>query len=112
MDSPPGRPASISVAGPTFDPEELAGRKVVALFDRAAARDFVDVYALHRTFTKTVLIDRPAEVDVGFDLTVFAEMLDHLSRYADADLELGEVDVAAVRKFFEQWAAEIRSERS
>ncbi len=112
MDSPPGRPASISLAGPTFDPEELAGRKVVALFDRAAARDFVDVYALNRTFTKSVLLDRAAEVDAGFDLGVFAEMLDHLSRYSDADLELGEVDVAAVRGFFERWATEIRSERS
>jgi hypothetical protein len=33
-DSPPGRPPSVSIAGPTFDPEELAGRKI-ALFDRA-----------------------------------------------------------------------------
>jgi hypothetical protein len=112
LDSAPGRPASVSFAGPTFDPEELAGRKVVALFDRAAPRDFVDVYTLNRTFTKTVLLERAGEVDAGFELTVFAEMLDHLVRYADADLDLGDVDVAAVRHFFQQWAAEIRSERA
>jgi hypothetical protein len=32
LDSPPTRPAVATVAGPTFDPAELAGRKVVALF--------------------------------------------------------------------------------
>ena len=74
--------------------------------------DFVDVYALNRTFTKQVLLEHAAEVDAGFDLTVFAEMLDHLARYANADLELGDVDVAAVREFFRQWAAELRSERT
>lgn len=41
LDSAPGRPASASVAEPTFAPDELA-RKVIALFDRGAARDFID----------------------------------------------------------------------
>ena len=52
LDSPPGRPATASIAGPTFALDELAGRKVIALFDRAAARDFVDVFALTSTFTR------------------------------------------------------------
>lgn len=52
LDSAPGRPASASIAGPTFAPEELAGRKVIALFDRTAARDFVVVFMLSRRFTK------------------------------------------------------------
>jgi hypothetical protein len=29
---------SVTAAGPTFDPEELAGRKLLAPFDRAAAQ--------------------------------------------------------------------------
>jgi predicted nucleotidyltransferase component of viral defense system len=33
-----------AAAGPTFALEELAGRKLLALFDRAEARDFADVY--------------------------------------------------------------------
>jgi hypothetical protein len=45
LESKPGMPATASVAGPTFAPEELAGRKLIPLFDRAAARDFVDVYS-------------------------------------------------------------------
>lgn len=35
VDSPPGHPATASFVGPTFAPEELAGRKLLALFDRA-----------------------------------------------------------------------------
>lgn len=110
LDSAPGRPAAVSIAGPTFAPDELAGRKVVVLFDRAAARDFVDVYALHRTFTKDVLLERAAEVDAGFSQAVFAEMLEHLARYADADLSLGVVDVAELRAFFQEWVVELRSQ--
>lgn len=42
----PDLPASATPAGPTLAPEELAGHKLLALFDRAAARDFADVYVL------------------------------------------------------------------
>jgi len=110
LDSGPGRPAAVSIAGPTFALDELAGRKVVALFDRTAARDFVDVYALHQTFTKDVLLERAAEVDAGFNCAVFAEMLEHLARYADTDLSLGAVDVDDLRSFFQECALELRSQ--
>ncbi len=46
VDSPPGMAATAGIAGPTFAPDELAGRKLVALFDRAEARDFADIYTL------------------------------------------------------------------
>ena len=38
VDTPPDFPASSTAAGPTLAPEELARRKLLALFDRAAAR--------------------------------------------------------------------------
>lgn len=107
LDSAPGRPASASIAGPTFAPDELAGRKVIALFDRAAARDFVDVYALSRRFPERELLALARDVDRGFDIGVFVEMVKHLTRYTDVDLSLGVVDVAALRSFFEQWVAEL-----
>jgi nucleotidyltransferase AbiEii toxin of type IV toxin-antitoxin system len=112
LDSPPGRPATATITGPTFAPDELAGRKVIALFDRAAARDFVDVYALSRTFTQQTLLALAGEVDAGFDLLVFADMLALLPRYRDTDLALGDVDVAAVRGFFSKWAEELRDARA
>ena len=40
VNAPPDLPASATSAGPTLAPEELAGHKLLALFDRAAARDF------------------------------------------------------------------------
>ena len=107
LDSAPGRPACESVAGPTFAPAELAGRKVIALFGRAAARDFVDVHALGRRFTKRRLLDLAREVDRGFDTRVFIDMLNQLDCYRDVDLALGEVDVPAVRAFFQQWTTEL-----
>jgi hypothetical protein len=109
LDSAPGGAAMTSIAGPTFAPAELAGRKVIALFDRAAARDFVDVFALSHRFSKTELLELAREVDTGFDVRVFIEMIGLLSRYRDVDLHLGEVSVAEVRAFFEHWGAELGS---
>ena len=65
MDTAPDFPASSTAAGPTLAPEELAGRKLLALFDRAAARDFADVRLLARRFGKDVLLARAAQIDAG-----------------------------------------------
>jgi predicted nucleotidyltransferase component of viral defense system len=112
LDSQPGQPPMMSVAGPTYAPEELAGRKVVALFDRFAARDFVDVFALSHTYGKADLLTWAGDLNPGFDLSYFVEALDALPRYADLDLSLGEVEVAALRVFFSEWADELRQNRS
>lgn len=111
LDSAPSRPATASIAGPTFAPAELAGRKVVALFDRAAARDFVDVFALSRRFTTVALLELAREVDAGFQIRIFIEMIAMLARYRDVDLALGDVDVTAMRAFFLQWHAELNAEQ-
>jgi hypothetical protein len=58
LDTPPSRPPTASFIGPTFDLEELAGRKTLALFDRAEARDFTDVYALVQRYGKELLLAR------------------------------------------------------
>jgi hypothetical protein len=100
LDSAPGRPATASTLGPTFAPEELVGRKVVALFDRAAPRDLVDVFMLSKRFTPAELSRLAAEVDAGFDVAVFADMVAILGRYSDVDLDVGQVDFAALRRFF------------
>ena len=110
LDSSPGLPATATVVGPTFAPDELAGRKVVALFDRAEARDFADVYALARIYDKATLLARATAVDVGFDLQVFTAMLNTLSRFTDADIPLPAVDVVDLRRFFASWAAELRNQ--
>lgn len=109
LDAPPSLPPTASVAGPTFEPEELAGRKVVALFDRAEARDFTDVYALVARYSKGRLLARAAELDPGFDIDVFCEMLATLARFTDRELPIESMHVPELRRFFADWAAELRS---
>lgn len=109
LDSAPGYPPTASIAGPTFAPHELAGRKMVALFDRAAARDFLDVFMLSRSFAKCDLLTLAAEVDAGFDPLVFADMIGMLARYEDRDLSHVDVVAADLREFFAVWASEIRA---
>lgn len=111
LDSQPGQPPSMSVAGPTYAPQELAARKVVALFDRFAARDFVDVFALIHIYSKADLLGWASDLNPGFDRLYFVEALDALPRYTDLDLSLGDVDVAALRVFFAEWADELRQDR-
>jgi hypothetical protein len=36
-------------------------------------------------------------------------MLRHLARYGDVDLALGDVDIAALRAFFQQWITELEA---
>jgi hypothetical protein len=107
LDSPPDRPPTASLVGPTFAPEELAGRKVIALFDRAAARDFADVYTLAARFGKPLLLTRAAEIDPGFDPHIFADMLRTLDRYKDSDIPVSTADTATIRTFFRNWVAEL-----
>jgi hypothetical protein len=107
VDAPPGRPASVTIVGPTFDREELAGRKVLALFDRAEARDFVDVYLLARHFGKESLLTRASEIDAGFDPTIFAEMLGSLARFGDGEIPLSRDGIDGLRTFFATWLVEL-----
>ncbi|MDJ0360816.1 hypothetical protein [Rhodococcus sp. H29-C3] len=106
LDSVPGMPATASVVGPTFAPEELAGRKVVALFDRAEARDFV--YALRLRFERELLSSRAGEVDAGFDPSILASMLDSLKRFPDNMIPVPASGVSTLENFFAEWAVEMR----
>lgn len=108
VDSPPNSPPSLSVAGPTFGLEELAGRKVTALFDRAEARDFADVYVLAQRYEPELLLRLAAEIDAGFDIAVFASMLRSLERFGDSDIPVPAEAVADLRSFFETWRSRLR----
>ncbi|MEI8407111.1 MULTISPECIES: nucleotidyl transferase AbiEii/AbiGii toxin family protein [unclassified Kribbella] len=109
LDSAPSRPSTASVAGPTFGLEELAGRKVIALFDRAEARDFADVYVLAQRYDKRCLLAWAAEVDAGFSLAVFADMTGAVARFADDELPVDAEQVGPLREFFAVWATELRT---
>ncbi len=62
---------------------------------------------LTRRFGLETLLLRAKETDAGFDRRVLAEMIGPLDRYSDLDLDLGGVDVPALRPFFGRWRADL-----
>jgi nucleotidyltransferase AbiEii toxin of type IV toxin-antitoxin system len=108
VNAPPDLPASATPAGPTLAPEELAGHKLLALFDRAAARDFADVYVLAQRFGKDILLARAAQIDTGFDTEVLAGMFATLDRFTDDEIPVPEGSSAAeLRTFYATWRSEL-----
>ena len=97
-------PSQISVLGPTFNHEELAGRKMLALFDRAEARDFADVFALAKHFSKELLLLRASELEVSLETEVLAAMMRSLSRFSDDELPIDQSSTDELRNFFAVWA--------
>ena len=107
IDSPAIAPVHLSTAGPTFALDELAGRKLLALFDRAEARDFADIYALRTKFDKSTLLARASELDDGFDVAMFAMMIRTIRRFAPEDFHPTEDEFPALVLFFSAWADEL-----
>jgi hypothetical protein len=108
INAPPDLPASVTPAGPTLAPEELAGHKLLALFDRAAARDFADVYVLAHRFGGDVLLARAAQIDAGFDANVLADMITTLDRFTDDEIPVPDGSSAAdLRAFYATWRSEL-----
>jgi len=107
IDSPAIAPVHLSTAGPTFALDELAGRKLLALFDRAEARDFADIYALQTKFDKSTLLARASDLDDGFDVAMFAMMIRTIRRFAPEDFHPREDEFPALVLFFSAWADEL-----
>jgi hypothetical protein len=108
VNAPPDLAPSATAAGPTLAPEELAGHKLLALFDRAAARDFADVYVLAHRFGEDVLLARATQIDTGFDAKVLASMIATLDRFTDDDIPVPDGSSAAgLRAFYATWRSEL-----
>jgi hypothetical protein len=108
VDSPPLGAPTITAVGPTYPPRELAARKLLALFDRAEARDFVDVHTLSERFDLDDLLDFVGDLDEGFTPALFAEMLASHRRYSDDDLLALGGDPPRVRAFADAWASRLQ----
>lgn len=81
-------PLEQSALGPTLAVRELAANKVLALFDRAEPRDFLDLAELSRRFDLGSLLELAAEKDTGFDRFRLLESLGSFSRFSEADFGL------------------------
>jgi predicted nucleotidyltransferase component of viral defense system len=104
--APLGTPLQTPTAR-TLAPEELAARKVLALFDRAELRDFIDVYTLSSTFDRVQMLSGARALDEGLDLAVFLEMIASLDRFADDDIREFDIDANDLRQFFASWIQDL-----
>lgn len=109
VDTPPLGPPSATAVGPIYSHEELAARKLLAVFGRAEARDFADISALAERFDLAQLTELAGQLDAGFDLDVLADMLASHERFTDEEFsELG-VDPRQLRELMERWRTQLRS---
>lgn len=81
---------------------------MLALFGRAEARDFADVYVLAQRFGKHLLLEQAQSLDAGFDRVVLAQMLGTLSRFTPDEIPLAANELDAATAFFSAWAQELR----
>ncbi|MDQ4114381.1 MAG: nucleotidyl transferase AbiEii/AbiGii toxin family protein [Actinomycetota bacterium] len=103
-------PPTVTFLGPTIGLEENAGRKTLALFGRAAPRDFVDVFNLAQRFGKPKLLELAAERDLGFDRRVFGQMARMVNQINARQFPLDEGSVPDLVAFFNGWSEELRVE--
>lgn len=88
---------------PLLSGEELAVDKLLALFGRAEARDFVDLMAVVERYGFDRLLDLAAEKDKGFDPGVFAEMLTRIDRLPRAAFPLDDPKFVRLQAAVTRW---------
>jgi hypothetical protein len=93
--------------GSTLSLEELAADKLLALFDRAEARDFVDVAALVERFGLGRLCELASEKDSGFSTLVLVDMLGSFHRFAPGDFGLSADAYETLTRSVERWRHEL-----
>jgi hypothetical protein len=109
------------IAAMFFSLDESAGFAVAggaaliarALVDRST-RDVdlftvTDVRDLANVYPKDELLRLARVQDAGFDLGVFADMIETAGRYSDDELSLSAHDVAQLRQFFRDWREELQN---
>lgn len=96
-------PAERGRLGPTLRGEELAVDKVLAVFGRAEARDFVDLLAVESRYGLDRLCQLAVEKDRGFTPTVFAEMLGGFRRLRRDEFELDDSGYELLTGAVERW---------
>ena len=85
--------------------EELAVDKVLAIFGRAEARDFIDLQALEPRYGLARLLELAAEKDRSFRPEVFQEMLGRFQRLARQEFQLDSRGYGALAATVEEWRA-------
>jgi hypothetical protein len=88
---------------PTLTGEELAVDKVLAIFGRAEARDFVDFAAVEPKYGFERLCELAAEKDRGFSAQVFGEMLYRFDRLQRREFEIDDEGFHRLGQAVQSW---------
>jgi hypothetical protein len=111
VDMRANEPVRISI-GPVLHPDDAVANKLGALYERALARDFIDIDAVLRSgrYDGRALLELAERADITFDRAEFAEALAQ-AQVLDADdfAQYGMVGAAldGLRHRFAVWRAEI-----
>ncbi len=89
--------------GRVLDRDELAADKMLALYGRAEARDFVDLYRLRALYSRERLCELAREKDRGFVANAFAEALRGIDRRDRIEFDVDSPTFAALHREFAQW---------
>lgn len=107
LDSPPILEPIVTIAGPCLAPEELVARKLTALYARAEARDFVDIYVASTRFNFESILALAESIDAGLTRPRLSEAFGALSRFTDRELPIEADRVMSLRGFFRRWRARL-----
>ncbi|HZN74346.1 MAG TPA: nucleotidyl transferase AbiEii/AbiGii toxin family protein [Micromonosporaceae bacterium] len=111
VDMRANEPVWISI-GPVLHPDDAVSNKMGALYERAHARDFIDIDAVLQSgrYDRQALLRLVERADITFDRRVFADALAQ-AQFLDADdfAPYGLVgnDLDALRYRFAVWRAEL-----
>jgi len=95
----------------TLSLEELAADKTLALFGRAAARDYQDVAALRRHFSWATLFELASEKDAGFTVDRFLDAVAAFDRLDADEFDTSRAGYERLKEEVAAWPAQIRSQR-
>lgn len=94
---------------------DIATNKLLALFGRAALRDFIDIYFLaNEHFSKNELIEKSSKKDPGFDFYWLGVAMERINDFPDDSpdmhLLIRPCTMKELKEFFSIWRKEIRRE--
>ncbi len=109
-------PVERGPVGPMLAAEELAVDKVLAIFGRAEARDFLDLAAVEGRYGLNRLCALASQKDRGFDPGVLQEMMGRFDRLPRDEFELSDVGYERLAASVGRWrevvlGLEVRRER-
>ena len=100
-------PAEKTAHGLVLSSKELAIDKVLAIFGRAEARDFVDLAVLEPRYGLVDLLRQAAEKDPGFQPQVFRQMLGGFHRLQRDEFEVDDGTYESLARTVARWTTSV-----